>query len=556
MFIPIQLQFLSYGLQRPFSHLKSSFQVMNAVIEGKRPEIPISLPDPWKKLIEKCWDGNPSKRYTFKEIVDELETGKYYTPKMDLELIDKYKNYLFDKDTTSPRSIKFRKSSKKIPSQTGHYIKFHPDADIEDVLSQEDLYTAFRKNNPYLIGYFLGKERNKPGGELRMKKIIKHIMETKNKEVQKKFFSLYQMSNTCLHRAFADSTELIETIFEYIDQTDIYKQYAFGEFSRILSRAIDLWPEEIWYVFWKIKGALPKVIKNLDSTCIYKSIIDRFNQKNYYNISNLMWYIFLSFIPSERAQKYLQKPPSFTIFISPVDDLKNNKDLLLELHNSLKKCHKLNLISLLIEYFKCMSDKINEFKYIVLDFVATAKEDEVNEEEVIEKDGEQQTVKLELYPRLFEIAKYIGDDKDVINKALEVMRLCDDTSSLKFQYCIQYLSICYDVLELDQINEIVERSLNEKSRQFTITSILNLVSFVIEDDECFIKQFKRKTIAKVIKLWRKFSKVHINNQAPETQNSFLLLDSILTIGRIIYNSEVNNIIQKYIGIKLFLKKCF
>lgn len=260
-----------------------------------------------------------------------------------------------------------------------------------------------------------------------------------------------------------------------------------------------------------------------------------------------MWYIFLSFIPSERAQKYLQKPPSFTIFISPVDDLKNNKDLLLELHNSLKKCHKLNLISLLIEYFKCMSDKINEFKYIVLDFVATAKEDEVNEEEVIEKDGEQQTVKLELYLRLFEIAKYIDADKDVINKALEVMRLCDDTSSLKFQYCIQYLSICYDVLELDQINEIVERSLNEKSRQFTITSILNLVSFVIEDDECFIKQFKRKTIAKVIKLWRKFSKVHINNQAPETQNSFLLLDSILTIGRIIYNSEVNNIIQKYIG---------
>ena len=123
----------------------------------------------------------------------------------------------------------------------------------------------------------------------------------------------------CLHRALTDSVELAETIFESIDQTDIYKQYTMGMFSRIISRAIDCWPEEIWNVFWNTEGALVKVIKNLDSTCIYKSIIDLFVQKQHPHISVLMWYIFLSFIPSEKAQKYIQKPPSFTLLIDPVE---------------------------------------------------------------------------------------------------------------------------------------------------------------------------------------------------------------------------------------------
>lgn len=117
--------FALWTLQQPFSHLKGSFQILTAVLDGQRPTIPISMPDPWKKLIEKCWDSNPDARYTFEEIVDELETEKYYTPEMDHKLIDQYKDYLFSKDTTSPRSIKFKKSSEENPSESSEPVIYY-----------------------------------------------------------------------------------------------------------------------------------------------------------------------------------------------------------------------------------------------------------------------------------------------------------------------------------------------------------------------------------------------------------------------------------------------
>lgn len=429
----------------------------------------------------------------------------------------------------------FRSKKPKPPGPTEILLTNNPNPDIKELLDQEDLSTQFREKNPFLIGFFLGKDED---GKLNMKKIFEHIMETTSREDQKKLFSLYQMSNTCLHRVLADSVEISETAFESVDRENPYKQYAMGVFSRMLSRAIDQWPEENWQVFWNTKGALTKVIENLDSTCIYQAILDCFIQKQHPHISALMWYIFISFVSPEKAKEYLQKPPTFTIFIDPID-LKNNEDLLLELHGKLKKYHKLNLISLLIEYFKCSLDKIEEFQEIFLDYVANAKEEEVNEIE--------NGTLIEFYPRLFEIARIIKPNQLVIKKALEIIRESNDTSSLKVQYCAQYLSICSEILEEKVINEIIDILLNENSKQFTITAILKLISFTIEDHPKWVS-FKKSIIEKVIKLWQKLSNIHLTEQNSQntSPNGFLLLDSILTIGRIIYNSEVNNIIQKYI----------
>lgn len=429
----------------------------------------------------------------------------------------------------------FSKKSKG-PGPTENYLKATSDPNIKELLEKEDLSTQFREKNPYLIGYFLGKNSD---NELNMKNIFKHVMETENRDDQKKFFSLYQMSNTCLHRVLADSVELSQLAFESVDQADRYKAYAMGVFSRILSRAIDQWPEEIWQVFWNTEGGLEKVIKNLDSTCIYQSILDCFMQKQHPHISNLMWYIFISFIPQEKAKKYLEKPPSFTIFIQPID-LQNDKDLFDKLHNSLKKYHKLNIISLLIEYFKCSLDKITEFHEIVFDYIASATEEEMN--------GDEEGTKYEIYPRLFEVAKIIGPDERVINKALEIIKDNTDLSLLKVQYSAQYLSVCTEKLDEKTTNQIIDKLLKKESQQFTILAVLKLISYAIEDEPNWINKFKKETMAKIIKLWKEISTDHLKDTDPQntSQTSFLLLDSILTIGRMIYNSEVNKIYQKYI----------
>jgi hypothetical protein len=50
------------------------------VARGDRPEIPSEWPERYKKLITRCWDGNPDKRPDFEEILQCLE-------ELDKELI-------------------------------------------------------------------------------------------------------------------------------------------------------------------------------------------------------------------------------------------------------------------------------------------------------------------------------------------------------------------------------------------------------------------------------------------------------------------------------------
>ena len=46
----------------------------NAVIQGKRPEIPHGTPDNWKKLMEACWHADHKQRPSFEIICRILNT--------------------------------------------------------------------------------------------------------------------------------------------------------------------------------------------------------------------------------------------------------------------------------------------------------------------------------------------------------------------------------------------------------------------------------------------------------------------------------------------------
>mmetsp|Transcript_45075 Transcript_45075/g.57711 ORF Transcript_45075/g.57711 Transcript_45075/m.57711 type:complete len:321 (+) Transcript_45075:5677-6639(+) len=61
----------------PFDHLNSRFDIMDLVLQGKRPEITCSLlldeQPAYRALMERCWAQRPDMRPTFHEIVDTLE---------------------------------------------------------------------------------------------------------------------------------------------------------------------------------------------------------------------------------------------------------------------------------------------------------------------------------------------------------------------------------------------------------------------------------------------------------------------------------------------------
>jgi len=56
----------------PWLNLKSSFEIISGVCEGRRPTLNL-ISSEKRNLIEKCWDQNPQRRPNFSEIVDELE---------------------------------------------------------------------------------------------------------------------------------------------------------------------------------------------------------------------------------------------------------------------------------------------------------------------------------------------------------------------------------------------------------------------------------------------------------------------------------------------------
>ena len=64
----------------PFDHLKSRFDIVDAVKSGVRPRMSDTCPPAFKALIERCWDGDPERRPNFRKIVrfltDELAKVK------------------------------------------------------------------------------------------------------------------------------------------------------------------------------------------------------------------------------------------------------------------------------------------------------------------------------------------------------------------------------------------------------------------------------------------------------------------------------------------------
>jgi hypothetical protein len=43
------------------------------VLEGRRPQIPLDCPKPYKKLMKSCWRANPSKRPTMADLLEYFD---------------------------------------------------------------------------------------------------------------------------------------------------------------------------------------------------------------------------------------------------------------------------------------------------------------------------------------------------------------------------------------------------------------------------------------------------------------------------------------------------
>ena len=73
----------------PYNGLNSLYIIYHVVNDNLRPELDDTVPIAYRELIESCWNQDPEKRPTFKNIIDELKSDKF-TKNVDKNRFEAY----------------------------------------------------------------------------------------------------------------------------------------------------------------------------------------------------------------------------------------------------------------------------------------------------------------------------------------------------------------------------------------------------------------------------------------------------------------------------------
>lgn len=118
----------------------NQFDVMNEVLNKKRPSFNFPISDSYKKLIERCWEENMEDRPSFDEIVEILKNEESCDESIDIGEFNKYVDYIEGYNEGNKNDIVFQKVESNI-----QVIKEKSDIIISPYAQQVDLKDFERK---------------------------------------------------------------------------------------------------------------------------------------------------------------------------------------------------------------------------------------------------------------------------------------------------------------------------------------------------------------------------------------------------------------------------
>ena len=136
-----------------------------------------------------------------------------------------------------------------------------PNCSVDVLLKCGGLLSLFRAGHAGLVG-FLKSESS-------MRRLLELIHTSNDRRTQATLLSLFQTSNTVLHRALAESITLTDFALSVLDDKSDSSRFGLGVISRILAKVFELWPDDMYEIFRLSTVLYPKIVANIDLLCVF-----------------------------------------------------------------------------------------------------------------------------------------------------------------------------------------------------------------------------------------------------------------------------------------------
>lgn len=334
-----------------------------------------------------------------------------------------------------------------------------PDCSVDDLLKCPGVTSQFRNGNPNLV-MFLLTEKN-------AKRIFEIIRTNPNRATQKALLALFQTSNTSLHRLFADNLVITEYAVNILEYPSDHGNFGVGIISRILSRAFDLWPDDMSEVFRISKTIYKSLISHMDNVCIFHSVQDMITD-SHKGLWLFMWYCFLA-LAGEDEHKYSLTRRAALI----QDDVRVDPKIITPLHRD----HIINLLRL---FFKLKLNCELEFADNVTRYIIDQNE---------------------MTSLLYSLALTLPPNEIIMKRAVNEIIHCTDFKSPIIEQSLHYITKAIKMLSVEIIIGVTYIIISHHdSSNFVMNALQDLIEIVFQTLSENDKAISKSNLKKIIML--------------------------------------------------------
>lgn len=374
-----------------------------------------------------------------------------------------------------------------------------PDCSVDDLLKCPGVTSQFRNGNPNLV-MFLLTEKN-------AKRIFEIIRTNPNRATQKALLALFQTSNKSLHRLFADNLIITEYAVNILEYPSEHGNFGVGIISRVISRAFDLWPDDMSEVFRISKTIYKSLISHMDNVCIFHSVQDMITD-SHKGLWLFMWYCFLA-LAGENENKYFLTRRAALI----QDDVRVDQKLITPLHRD----HIINLLRL---FFKLKLASEGEFADNVIRYIVDQKQ---------------------MSTLLYSLALSLPPNEIIMKRAVNEIIRSTDFKDPVIEQSLQYISKAIKMVPSQILIGIVYIIISHNdSSNFTMNALKDLIGIAFQYLEANEKEIFADNLKKIIM----FEYNKLNEEDNPIHYAFLISISYICSEN---EEKIDEIWQKFIS---------